>query len=136
MLLQPISIRNPPTKMPVAKYSRLSIIPFSDFLGEIRKQMKGTSRVTSRYESNEILRGRARFAISMILGVRGMLSPRRMVTVSRVVPSIAIRYSSEVGENLGTPSAPPCSLLVRASWEPSPTSAPDRMSRSVDIFLR
>jgi hypothetical protein len=60
--------------IPTPKCSSDSIIPFSDFLEEIKKQIKGVRRVTSRYESKEILRGNYLFAISMILGVLGMYS--------------------------------------------------------------
>lgn len=46
--LQPSSIRKMPTEMPMPKRRRDSIMPLRDFLGAMRKQMKGTSRVTSR----------------------------------------------------------------------------------------
>ncbi len=53
-----------------------------------------------------MLRGKARLAISMILGVLGIFSPKRIVTVSMVVPSITMRYRKDVSENRGTPRVP------------------------------
>ena len=47
--------------------------PFNDFFVSIRKLMKGTSKVTSKYESKEMFLGKALLAISMILGVLGIL---------------------------------------------------------------
>jgi len=49
--------------IPIRKWVTLSISPFRDFLLEIRKQIKGTRRVTRRYASNEMFRGRELFAI-------------------------------------------------------------------------
>ena len=45
--------------------------PFNDFLLSIKKQMKGTNKVTKRYESKEMFLGKERLAISMIRGVLG-----------------------------------------------------------------
>jgi hypothetical protein len=41
-------MKNPAEIIPTPKCSSDSIIPFNDFLDEIKKQMKGVSRVTSR----------------------------------------------------------------------------------------
>jgi len=72
MVLHPSSIKNPAEIIPTPKCNSDSIMPFNDFLGEIKKHMKGVSNVTSRYESKEMFLGRDLFAISMILGVLGM----------------------------------------------------------------
>lgn len=48
MLLQPMSIRKLATMIPMTKLVRLSMSPLRDFFSEMRKQIKGTSRVTKR----------------------------------------------------------------------------------------
>jgi hypothetical protein len=84
IVLQPSNIKKPAEIIPTPKCRSDSIIPFNDFLEEIKKQMKGVSSVTSRYESKEMLRGNYLLAISMILGVLGMYYANLYVTVSIV----------------------------------------------------
>ena len=80
--------------------------------------------------------GRERLAISMILGVLGMFSEILYVTVSIAEPNKAKNDNNEFREKVGTPITPEFYRPIKAIWEPSPTSAPDRMRRRVDIFLR
>lgn len=45
--LTPKIMQNPPSNTPTVKWSNVYIMPFMVFLEEMRKMMKGSSRVTS-----------------------------------------------------------------------------------------
>lgn len=111
-------------------------MPFRDFLGDRRNPMKGTKIDARRYALKFIFLGRFSFNISRSLGVPGIKSCNLYVTTVNAVPKTRTWEVSDLKVKRGTPKKPSFLVIFAAYWAPNPTSAPARMSLSVDILLR